>query len=439
MRVESAACAFRSDFSGVILRHATLALALAGARVSSELVWGEGRLRGGTMTAPKPRRVVVVGRSFAGARVERALRQEEALVDVTVIDVNAFFEYTPGILRCFVEPASYERLAVPFHGDVVVDRVIEVVVGSTKRVETASGLKIEYDVLVLATGSTYPGELIKQAAGGETVESRRRAFADEFGKIERAETIAIVGSGPVGVELAAEIVGKYGIGKKVTMFSRSARILPQMEPKASAYALSWLERSGNFDLVVEEEEASEGALESFDLVYRCFGSAANVNFRFPFRLSDSGAIRCRKTMQSTDDDAIFALGDCAELEEDSDKTAFAADAQAVVVAKNILALVRGEEEAMVEFPGDVCFGSDRFPLVMCTSLYKSSGILQQNSLVLHGRLGALAKRIIEGFQLRIARSAGRTVETTLWEMCEKVTLFVCCKILPRPSVNHHHK
>ena len=73
-------------------------------------------------------------------------------------------------------------------------------------------------------------------------------------------------------------------------------------------------------------------------------------------------------MQSTDDDAIFALGDCAELEEDSDKTAFAADAQAVVVAKNILALVRGEEEAMVEFPGDVCFGSDRFPLVMCISL-----------------------------------------------------------------------
>ena len=58
----------------------------------------------------KPRRVVIVGASFAGLWAQRALSDT---FDVTLIDLKDFFEYTPGVLRLFVEPSHLHRIAKP--------------------------------------------------------------------------------------------------------------------------------------------------------------------------------------------------------------------------------------------------------------------------------------------------------------------------------------
>jgi len=46
------------------------------------------------------KRIVIVGASFAGLWCQRNLCRD---FDVTVIDYKRYFEYTPGILRVFVE------------------------------------------------------------------------------------------------------------------------------------------------------------------------------------------------------------------------------------------------------------------------------------------------------------------------------------------------
>jgi NADPH-dependent 2,4-dienoyl-CoA reductase/sulfur reductase-like enzyme len=60
-----------------------------------------------------PARVVVVGASFAGLALTRQLLASGAPCDVTVVEPKDYFEYTPGVLRCFVAPEKAEGLLVP--------------------------------------------------------------------------------------------------------------------------------------------------------------------------------------------------------------------------------------------------------------------------------------------------------------------------------------
>ena len=52
----------------------------------------------------KPK-VVVVGGQFAGRRASRLLRRGGAF-DVKLVDAKGYWEYTPGALRCLVEPSA---------------------------------------------------------------------------------------------------------------------------------------------------------------------------------------------------------------------------------------------------------------------------------------------------------------------------------------------
>lgn len=66
-----------------------------------------------TAAAPPPARVVVAGASFAGLALTRQLLLDDGLCDVTVVEPRDFFEYTPGVLRCFVAPGKAAGLLVP--------------------------------------------------------------------------------------------------------------------------------------------------------------------------------------------------------------------------------------------------------------------------------------------------------------------------------------
>ena len=51
--------------------------------------------------------VAIVGGGFSGLWAQRALSDD---YDVTLVDFKDYFEYTPGILRCFVEPKALRSL-----------------------------------------------------------------------------------------------------------------------------------------------------------------------------------------------------------------------------------------------------------------------------------------------------------------------------------------
>ena len=152
-----------------------LRTALAQGRAAA--VWGP-------MPGPK-QRVAIIGASFGGLACARMLRQD---FDVTVIDQHDYFEYTPGILRLFIQPehirglsASLRRVAgIKFvHGRV--DHLGEKSVrvrpakgASVSDAERLFGTKVAFDYGIIACGSAYSAGI--KAGPSSALLQERAAF-----------------------------------------------------------------------------------------------------------------------------------------------------------------------------------------------------------------------------------------------------------------------
>lgn len=62
-------------------------------------------------------RVVIIGGSFAGNRVRALLPSSW---EVLVVDARPYWEFTPGMLRCWVEPGVAGNLVRPHGAGVIV-------------------------------------------------------------------------------------------------------------------------------------------------------------------------------------------------------------------------------------------------------------------------------------------------------------------------------
>lgn len=164
-------------------------------------VW---RLTGACESSPTTEKhVVIVGASFGGLAAQRELCGRRD-VKVTLIDFKNYFEYTPGILRCFVQPEYLKELTCPLpasrnallHGALCGASEEAVLVRDADGAEK----KVPFDYLVLAVGSTY-GDPIKPLESEPTLAERTSAWSDAAAKLAAAKTVIIVGAGPVGVEV----------------------------------------------------------------------------------------------------------------------------------------------------------------------------------------------------------------------------------------------
>ena len=171
-------------------------------------------------------RVVVVGGGFAGLSAGMALA--DMAVDVTLIDRRNHHTFQPLLYQVALAVLSPADIAQPIRSifsknkniEVLMDEVVNIE-ADNRRVILGSGAKIEYDYLILGTGSThsYFGKdgWAANAPGLKTVEDateirRRVLLAFELAEREMVETGAhpmlnfvIIGGGPTGVELAGAI------------------------------------------------------------------------------------------------------------------------------------------------------------------------------------------------------------------------------------------
>jgi NADH dehydrogenase len=171
-------------------------------------------------------RVVIIGGGFGGMHAAMALADQP--VDVTVVDRRNYHLFQPLLYQVALAVLSPADIAQPIRTIVRHHRNIEVlmeeVVGfdtAERRVHLKSGAQLEYDYLVVATGSThsYFGKdgWAAVAPGLKTIEDaieirRRVLLAFELAEREMMESgrhpalnFVIVGGGPTGVELAGAI------------------------------------------------------------------------------------------------------------------------------------------------------------------------------------------------------------------------------------------
>jgi NADH dehydrogenase len=221
--------------------------------------------------------VVVVGAGFGGLEFTRALAG--APVRITMIDKRNHHLFQPLLYQVATTALATSEIAWPIRHllrkrkDVMtllatvtgVDRV-------GKRVLLDDGGTVAYDTLLLATGARHAyfghDEWEPFAPGLKTLEDaiaiRRRVLLafeqaereSDPGKRQALLTLAIVGGGPTGVELAGTIVELAHDTlcdefrnidtrqTRVVLIEAGDRILPNFAPELSDYASKALERLG---------------------------------------------------------------------------------------------------------------------------------------------------------------------------------------------------
>ncbi len=221
--------------------------------------------------------VVVVGAGFGGLEFTRALAGQP--VRITMIDRRNHHLFQPLLYQVATTSLATSEIAWPIRHLLRkrkdVTTLLANVVGverGARRVLFEDGGGIGYDTLVLATGARHAyfghAEWEPFAPGLKTLEDAttiRRQVLLAFERAEREDdpvarqallTLAIIGGGPTGVELAgtiAELAHETLHGEfrnidtrqtRVILIEAGDRILPNFAPELSHYAKRALERLG---------------------------------------------------------------------------------------------------------------------------------------------------------------------------------------------------
>lgn len=122
-------------------------------------------------------------------------------------------------------------------------RTLETLRGfETRSAERTTTFDLPFDTLLLATGSSYAWP-IKPSPQSYGLAGRRIAVELANDQLRRASSVLVVGAGPVGVELAAEIIEEFP-DVSLTLVSNKDRLLPALPDAMGAAALAWFRARG---------------------------------------------------------------------------------------------------------------------------------------------------------------------------------------------------
>lgn len=355
-----------------------------------------------TQTGNKPR-IVIVGGGAGG--LELAVKLGEALgksgrAEITLVDRSRTHVWKPllhqvaaGTLDSHSDEIEYLALSVRHHfhfrlGELTgLDRAAKQIhlapVLSLEGEELLPESRLGYDYLVLALGSLTndfgtPGArehcISLDSAPAALHFQRKLIDASLRAQIARPEqgrfTVAIIGGGATGVELAAElhmstrIMTSFGIENvhperdvKIVIVDAAPRILPLLPERVSASVTREL-RKLDIDVYTNEkvvQVSPEGVQMGSGKLIPSALTVWAAGIKAPDFLRDLGGLETNrinqivvdKTLRSSRDPAIFALGDCAACPlDDSGKLvpprAQAAHQQALLLAKTLPRLLAGK-------------------------------------------------------------------------------------------------
>jgi len=302
-------------------------------------------------TAAAPgQRVLILGAGFAGLEVAKALGR--AGVPATVVDRHNHHLFQPLLYQVATAALSATDVAEPIRRILRREKSVDVVFGEVsgidtgeRRVRLTCGATLDYDYLVVATGSV-PGyfghdDWAAWAPGLKSIEDARDIRSQLLLTFERAEreadprererllTVAVIGGGPTGVELAGAIaeLTHYTLAQdfrristattRINLIEAGPRLLPAFSDELAAYARERLERLGvevHTGQPVEAVTPTAVRLAGRNIPTGMVIWAAGVKPSPLARLLGApGGIPVDATMAVAGLERVFALGDIAAL------------------------------------------------------------------------------------------------------------------------------
>lgn len=171
------------------------------------------------------KRIVVVGGGYAGTALARAL---DTSAEVLLVEPRDRFVHNVAALRAIAQPDLFERAAIPYdrllkRGRVIRGRASAV---TGREVTLSGGDRLEADAVVVATGSRYANPF-KPAS--DTTADMRSAIDHAHARAKAAGSIAIIGAGAVGVELAGELAAGMP-GRRIVLINAAPSLFPGYKP-----------------------------------------------------------------------------------------------------------------------------------------------------------------------------------------------------------------
>jgi NAD(P)H-nitrite reductase large subunit len=261
-------------------------------------------------------RVVVVGSGLGGVTVAEVLAKTHQ-VDLVTAETHGYYS-RPRLSHGFSSDAKivlkdFEQLA-PVR--VTAGVQVEEIDRQSQSVRLQGGKPLHYDILVLATGSAarIPPALAVFRPQFFTLNSlddvltlrRRRQKALDQGRRPRW---AIIGGGLIGCELASDL---DKAGDAVTIFQREARLLELVFDEHESQALHEHFAARGIELRYHQDVREIFPRTLFDGVIVSAGFAPRVELAREAGLAAARGIVVNPYLR-TDDPAIYAVGDVAEI------------------------------------------------------------------------------------------------------------------------------
>jgi len=291
-------------------------------------------------------RVVIVGAGFAGLTTAQKLSKNKDLA-VTVIDKHPYQLFSPLLYQVATGGLPEDDIAYPVRAAIpgVTFRRGEVtkVSPNTKTITLSDQATIEYDQLVLATGSTGTTYGVvgvqENALQMKSIMEARLIKKQLLGMYEEVEAghkpkealkVVVIGAGPTGVEISGavaelqrsmkhEFPNLYKLAS-VTLVEAGPRVLPMFHEKSSKHAQSELEEIG---VVVKTDSAVDrmyetdvhlknGEILSGGTFIWAAGVAAHSTWTSLGEVDRSNRIKIDENLQTSS--GIFVIGDGAHLQ-----------------------------------------------------------------------------------------------------------------------------
>lgn len=325
--------------------------------------------------------IIVIGGSYVGVATTQGLANIlPSTYRVLLVEPHSHFHHLFAFPRFAILPTHEHKAFIPYTGTfaaapspeqhhVVRARVSDLHQDHVVLDRDWQGVReIPYDYLVVATGT-------KLRAPGTMRDDEKPLsvkYLQEYQqRLKQAGSIAVIGGGAVGVQMATDLKEIYP-SKEITLVHSRSQLMPLYHEKLDEIIKERCRELG-VKLVLgsranmpadefQQEIASgkpvtvslqNGGAVRADVVIPATGQVPNTQFlsTLPASSDDSlinpanGFIRVRPTLQFQDPmyPRLFAVGDVAD--SGAHKAARPGAGQAQVVARNILSLIEGREAA----------------------------------------------------------------------------------------------